>query len=197
MIPCDDTRTPLYTKPKGNEEYVLILEKAFAKFAGCYDRLQSGFPSLAWLVLTGCEEQELWKANQSKKWQQKSIAINKIREDPRNFQKATSVLGKDLLGNRSMWKRIMQYDRKNYIMTASIGGNQIEKKRKDGLVERHAYSLLSARKVPLCPGGVEVRLVELRNPWGNSAEWNGEWSDGSRAGDVSGARTLPVPFASS
>ena len=34
-------------------------EKAFAKFAGGYDKLDGGFPSLAWLALTGCEDQQV------------------------------------------------------------------------------------------------------------------------------------------
>jgi calpain-15 len=25
----------------------------------------------------------------------------------------------------------------------------------------------------------DVRLMKLRNPWGNKGEWNGDWSDKS------------------
>ncbi len=64
-----------------DELYILILEKAFAKFSGdhfqsehkniplCltplqlieggFDKLDGGFASLAWLVLTGCEDQQV------------------------------------------------------------------------------------------------------------------------------------------
>ncbi len=65
-----------------DELYILILEKAFAKFSGDllsitrkysplfnskalnliqggFDKLDGGFPSLAWLVLTGCEDQQV------------------------------------------------------------------------------------------------------------------------------------------
>ena len=45
--------------------------------------------------------------------------------------------------------------------------------REDGLVERHAYSLIAAKEVG------DFKLVSLRNPWGNSREWNGPWSDAS------------------
>ena len=52
----------------------------------------------------------------------------------------------------------------------------METKREDGLIEGHAYSLISAVEVKLKDGGA-VRLVELRNPWGNQHEWSGAWAD--------------------
>ena len=42
-----------------------------------------------------------------------------------------------------------------------------------GLVENHAYALLSA--IALESG---ARLVRVRNPWG-ATEWKGAWSDGA------------------
>jgi hypothetical protein len=50
-----------------------------------------------------------------------------------------------------------------------------EVKRDDGLVEGHAFSLLELVLVG------ELRLVQLRNPWGSQQEWRGEWSDESAA----------------
>jgi len=47
----------------------------------------------------------------------------------------------------------------------------LKQAREDGLVERHAYSLISVKEVGA------FKLVELRNPWGNDREWNGDWSD--------------------
>ncbi|XP_072887492.1 calpain-1 catalytic subunit-like isoform X2 [Hemitrygon akajei] len=44
------------------------------------------------------------------------------------------------------------------------------------LVKGHAYSLTGAKEV-LCRGGL-VKLVRLRNPWGE-VEWTGPWSDRS------------------
>ncbi len=53
LIPCQprqwwDTKCrPLFAQPKDDELYILILEKAFAKFAGGYPQLNGGFPCLA------------------------------------------------------------------------------------------------------------------------------------------------------
>ena len=59
-------------------------------------------------------------------------------------------------------------------MTAGTSGDvynlDLEEK---GLVPGHAYTLLGVKKVG------NVRLVHLRNPWGNT-EWSGDYSDSSR-----------------
>ena len=46
-----------------------------------------------------------------------------------------------------------------------------------GLVAAHSYGLLQAITVT-DENGEEIRLVQLRNPWGDF-EWNGDWSDNS------------------
>lgn len=65
----------------------------------------------------------------------------------------------------------MDCDTNNFMMSASISGDVVEKERNDGLVERHAYSLLK------CSNESGIKLIQLRNPWGNDKEWNGPWSD--------------------
>ena len=55
-IPCrkeGDFTRPLFTQPNGNECWVLILEKMFAKFVGSYSAIDGGFPIYALHVLTG------------------------------------------------------------------------------------------------------------------------------------------------
>ena len=44
-IPCHrGSREPLYAQHKGNEMYILLLEKAFAKFCGSYAQARSNLP---------------------------------------------------------------------------------------------------------------------------------------------------------
>ena len=46
-----------------------------------------------------------------------------------------------------------------------------------GLVDAHAYSLLSVHELTDGNGKL-VRLFKIRNPWG-FREWTGDWSDKS------------------
>ena len=47
----------------------------------------------------------------------------------------------------------------------------------------HAYSITKVVKAQIDTGRKKglFPLLRLRNPWGNSTEWNGDWSDGSKA----------------
>ena len=52
LIPCKEG-APLFTKPMGNEMWVLLLEKAFAKLLGSYGKLEGGMPLFALEAMTG------------------------------------------------------------------------------------------------------------------------------------------------
>ena len=64
-------------------------------------------------------------------------------------------------------------------MAASAGktGSSAEALEELGLVAAHSYGLLKACEVQDAFGD-KVRLVLLRNPWGDF-EWNGDWGDNS------------------
>ncbi|KAF7522327.1 hypothetical protein G7054_g12181 [Neopestalotiopsis clavispora] len=56
--------------------------------------------------------------------------------------------------------------------------------KRSGLALGHAYSILQSRE-EVDEKGDKVRLVQIRNPWGERGydglgEWNGSWSDGSK-----------------
>lgn len=53
-----------------------------------------------------------------------------------------------------------------------------ERKLANGLIQGHAYSITDLRRIETKLGdGSCIELVRLRNPWGNAAEWNGDFSD--------------------
>lgn len=52
---------------------------------------------------------------------------------------------------------------------------KVEAKTKEGLVLKHAYSLIDCDEEWNTPYG-HVRLCRIRNPWGKF-EWKGEWND--------------------
>ena len=53
FIPCSPSGLPAFTKSNGNELWVLLLEKAYAKMFGGYDIIEGGLPQFALRDLTG------------------------------------------------------------------------------------------------------------------------------------------------
>lgn len=45
----------------------------------------------------------------------------------------------------------------------------------NGVALRHAYTLLQTFEFQ--KDDQKVRLVKMRNPWGISGEWQGDWGD--------------------
>ena len=66
-------------------------------------------------------------------------------------------------------------------MTAGINnknGEQGEQLRGQGLYSGHEYSVLKIEMLK-DNNGQTVQLLRIRNPWGSSKEWSGDWSDSS------------------
>lgn len=191
-IPCTKNywfrrSEPLFSKPHENELYILLLEKAFAKLAGSYGKISGGYPVLAWLILTGCENLQIWsKDPKNLLWTKYNVLIN--RDDPFNFQKLLAYKTAEQLNYDDTFKFIISCDKRNFVMAASITGEIMEKQRNDGLVERHAYSLLSAYE------DENFKLVCLRNPWGNEYEWIGDWSDDSNLWNIHKDLAIKLDF---
>lgn len=43
-----------------------------------------------------------------------------------------------------------------------------------GIVQGHAYSIMDTAEID------GVKLIQLRNPWGDETEWRGAWGDKSK-----------------
>ncbi|KAF6833625.1 calpain family cysteine protease [Colletotrichum musicola] len=87
------------------------------------------------------------------------------------------VLRKDKL-----WRELVNSDGEFVFALAAMGTGWDW--QKSGLALGHAYSILQSRE-EVDEDGKRVRLVQIRNPWGERSdsgvgEWNGPWSDGSK-----------------
>jgi hypothetical protein len=72
---------PIFTKPNGNEMWVLLLEKAFAKFVGGYGKLEGGMPLWALEVMSG-DNVAHWSLKGSD-WQKQELVHLETKEDKR------------------------------------------------------------------------------------------------------------------
>jgi hypothetical protein len=160
-LPCygADTEEPqlVFAKCKDRREYwVPLIEKAYAKLHHCYMALISGFIDDGLNDMTGLVSEKLRLKNK-----QGQFSIDK----------------------EMFWDVLVENRKNNTLMGCSITGQEIEHEvtidgEKTGLLANHAYSILDVIQLP--DGGDQkgIRLLRIRNPWGNT-EWEGRWSDGS------------------
>ena len=77
-----------------------------------------------------------------------------------------------------LWEKIIDGEKKNYVMTAGTTKNlNGVKLQRYGLSPGHAYTILQALEIDT--GSAIEKVLKLRNPWGNF-EYSGDWSDYSR-----------------
>lgn len=72
------------------------------------------------------------------------------------------------------WNYLLMASQKEYSMVCSSNPGSDSDTSQKGVVQGHAYTLLNA--VYLNYNGQQIRLIQLRNPWGKG-EYNGPWSD--------------------
>ncbi|KAK4644612.1 hypothetical protein QC761_306400 [Podospora bellae-mahoneyi] len=94
----------------------------------------------------------------------------------------TTVAANRVLRKDKLWKELVNADGEFVFALSAIGTGWDS--YKGGLALGHAYSILKATE-EVGEDGKKVRLVKIRNPWGQRrsdgvGEWNGPWSDGSK-----------------
>ncbi|XP_059169524.1 calpain-5-like [Physella acuta] len=145
----------IFTHSKsGDEFWAALLEKAYAKFIGCYQALISRCPEDVMVDLTGgvAESLEVKVGTD----QQKQDLFDSLLKARSSQSIICASIHKDICGATE--KRV-------------------------GLVRNHAYSITDVRHLPLKTTGKmamfivkTIPMVRLRNPWGKT-EWTGAWSD--------------------
>jgi calpain-15 len=184
FIPCLQGQ-PAFSKPHDNELWVLLAEKAVAKLCGSYAAMEGGMFGAGFMMFTGCKDQFFFAnmEGMSSPWQKMAQTY-----DPPT--KAGNIVGNQPVGDLSsdeFWDYLKDSDRRNFLMGAGTfkeapssgqqgfsGGEDI---RLDGIVKGHAYSMIQVKE--LQADGETMKMLQLRNPWGNDKEWAGAFSDHS------------------
>jgi len=135
---------PAFSRNHGDELWVILLEKIYAKCYGSYETVEGGISGDALSDLTGAPYH--------------------------NFK----LSGNTALPPAEIFKNMISWDKQAFLMAASVPDTPgIDLEKELGLVEGHAYGVLQAREVD------SLQLVQIRNPWGDSTEWKGDYSDNS------------------
>ncbi|EYB98912.1 hypothetical protein Y032_0127g1413 [Ancylostoma ceylanicum] len=143
FFPCrPETRSIAFADGRKNQLWVPLIEKALAKQLGSYSRLRAGRTIEGLAMLTGAPVE----------------VVSLEDETDRDIR----------------WARILSAREAGFIMGCSCGAGKRavneEVFRRNGLLAKHAYSVLDVRQEG------EHRLLRLRNPWG-SFVWKGKWSN--------------------
>ena len=137
-FPCSPFAGPCYSKAHGNELWVMLLEKAFAKVTGAYEVLEGGFAYEAMQDITGCPCTRLY-----------------LDRDPTAADVESGAL----------FDTLSTYDARGYLMSASTPGEDTWSQTGQvptggpGLVTGHAYTLLQARKTSRGDKLLQVRAL--------------------------------------
>jgi hypothetical protein len=172
-IPCGQRGTPCFARQceEPGELWAAMMEKAYAKVHGSYAAIAGGRAYEAISDLTGFPYfrfENTQPRNAGAQWA------------------LTDDQGKNNISTDEMFKKIAAWDKENYVLTLSTPGTDVagyaggsaqdinREYEQVGMVCGHAYSLVSADTY------AGEKLVKIRNPWGNSTEWSGAWSDKSQ-----------------
>jgi len=189
FIPLGPDGQPLMAKPQDNEMWVLLAEKAFAKWFGSYVQIQGAYCLVAYMLLTECTQTRAYSQGQGGRPPFNADVYQPMDVTLQNPKDRNSVglkpAGPPVPADQ-VWGELIQADQQNFIMCAwtmkdppvqaGVGASG-EAIATDGIVKGHAYSVITAREVD-CDGR-RWRVLQVRNPWGANpaAEWKGQLSD--------------------
>ena len=141
QLPCfPDSQSrgrPIFSRGKGPELYVMLIEKAWAKAHGSYQAIVSGLPGECLTNLTGAPCKFI-PHNEPLMWEKVYEATT---DDPK-------------------------FKSRGWFVVALLPDDPEYNLEDLGLVPGHAYGVLDARQLTL-GDGQHVQLLQLRNPWGD------------------------------
>jgi calpain-15 len=120
-FPCHPRGEPVFSRANGNELWVLLIEKAYAKLHGSYWALRSGFAGEGMIDLTGCPTKTL-------RWDADTETFDEIWEDILVSDKEGAIMCASTPGEDHF---------------TETGGPS----EKTGLVPGHGYSVIQAVEV--------------------------------------------------
>ncbi|EFJ51234.1 hypothetical protein VOLCADRAFT_88104 [Volvox carteri f. nagariensis] len=181
--PAADGR-PLFAKPQGDEAWVMLLEKAMAKFMGKdYASLDGNLMIKALEVLTGdfvClfrlgdvrDAKSRGKQRHQQLWTRLELSRGPPPKDAAPGDDLRLVYAQDEPFNHDLMFRSIKWELRHgsTIGASNAGGRDTQSIH--GIVQGHAYSIIRAEEAD------DKRFLRLRNPWG-TFEWTGSWSDKS------------------
>jgi len=182
------------------ELWVCYLEKAIAAHCGGWDAIDGGVCTHAWALLTGSREQFQIMRQDGGSFKCYGNPVNNPNDGTpermsNNPKENRGVWGMDWpeeagskygggggRGSKSedeLFLKMVDWDDNNYIMGAGTRAGS-DANTTDGIVDGHAYTVLSCVRNAGGNYGDDFDLIRVRNPWGKTEFQSGLWSDNGR-----------------
>ncbi|XP_072451473.1 calpain-5-like isoform X2 [Chiloscyllium punctatum] len=152
-LPTMDEKLLFCHSSSKEEFWSALLEKAYAKLAGCYEALDGGNTGDAIVDFTGSVAE--------------SIEVKNT---------------KDSIQRHNLFEKLLKVYNRGGLISCSIHMEPVsilEISKLQGLRADHSYSVTKVQKVRLGNTADKLSMIRLRNPWGKG-EWLGPWSDNSK-----------------
>lgn len=168
----------LFSKPQDNDQWVLLAEKAMAKWMGSYIQCTCAYNLVAFMLLTDSGPCKAFGQSRNGQPPFDSNNYTEMRvtlTDP-HVRGSVFLEEQGPASHEVVWQELLTADRMNYIVCAwtlkevgPVGSN--------GLVRGKAYAIIGALEVQA--DGINWRVVHVRNPWASvpGAFWRGQLSD--------------------
>lgn len=149
------TKTPLYGRCDQSDEFwVPLMEKAYAKLHGTYEKLHGGSISESMVDLTGGVSEKF-------------------------YLRAPEIV--ESIDAGQFWRDLKKYHQQGFLLGCANtvkdeNGNQEDMIGPQGILSNHAYGIMKIVEVQ------ELQMIRIRNPWGQ-AEWTGKFCDDDEAWD--------------
>lgn len=95
LFPCVPFSGPLFSKSHGNEMWVLLIEKAYAKLHGNYFTLRGGYANEGMMDLTGCPSSNY------------DFTVDKVKK---------------MVESGELFKQMVAFDENGFLLSASTPG---------------------------------------------------------------------------
>ncbi|XP_072297473.1 calpain-10 [Eucyclogobius newberryi] len=157
LLPCTDSKLCFSRCLSPTAFWVALLEKAYAKLHGSYERLWAGQVSEALVDLTG---------GLAEHW---SLGSFETEGDDDKQQDTDRV-------RRRPGRNLVKMVKDNCILSCSTNSRPAVEEASE-LGQYHALNVLEWLEVSTMSGH-KVHLLRIRNPWGRCC-WHGSWGEGS------------------
>ncbi|CAN0205232.1 unnamed protein product [Ascophyllum nodosum] len=153
---------PLFANPNGAALWAVLLEKAVAKFCGSYSAIAGGYEGWGLKTLTGNRVFTFRRLKPTEegalgRWRRFDFLF---KPSQGNERYPDSEGTDEFYESDKFWKILVNYARaRKSAICVNIAGNGGDETRRDGLLESHAYSIVTALEYE------GEKLIQIRNCW--------------------------------